>query len=357
MNPPPGHRILLAEDDPILRQMTTDLLELNGYQVTMASGGARAIESFNLACPDLVLADIAMAEGDGYSLLKHIRTHQTAADVPVIFMSGKSGLADIRAGLRVGVDDYIPKPFDPDELLRSITLRISRREQKHRLDALLGRSLHHDFRTPLTSILGFAALLSAAAAMGKPMPAAEVAEAAEMMQHSAEQLLELIERVGTIVEIASSSPKLAETYRTVTTADWLAGTRRNCEAVAQKMDRAPDLVLDLNEVPVPVPLAHWQLTLAQLVETAFDASPKGFPVRVTGRLEGHAYHVSVDCAAGSPPPADGAAVDPKASSLHFPGPGMDIVRRVAALSSSELKVLPTARGTAIHLIVPVGPRK
>ena len=357
MNSSPGHRILFAEDNPILREMTTDLLELNGYQVTMASGGARAIDSFNLACPDLVLADISMAEGDGYSLLKHIRTHRTAADVPVIFLSGKSGLADIRAGLRVGVDDYIPKPFDPDELLRSISLRISRREQKRRLDALLGQSLHQDFRTPLTGILGFAELLRAAAASGNPIPLAEVAEAASAIEHSAERLLELIERVGTIVEIASSSPMLAETYRTITATDWLAGTRRNFEAVAQKMDRAPDLILDLDDVPVPVPPAHWQLILAQLVETAFDASPKGCPVKVTGRLEGQAYHVSVDSTNGAPTTAGAAAVHPEASSVPFPGPGMDIVRRVAALSSSELKVLPAARGTVIHLIVPLGPRK
>lgn len=183
--PSSGHRILLAEDDPVLRAMTADLLELNGYQVTTASGGARAIESFGQACPDLVLADIFMAEGDGYSLLEHIRAHQTASDVPVIFLSGKSGLADIRAGLRVGVDDYIPKPFDPDELLRSISLRISRRERKQRLDGLLGRSLHHDFRTPLTSMLGFAELLRATARPGTPIPAAAVTQAAEMMQSSA----------------------------------------------------------------------------------------------------------------------------------------------------------------------------
>jgi DNA-binding response OmpR family regulator len=357
MTPAPGHRILLAEDDAILRAMTADLLELNGYQVTMASGGAQAIESFGQACPDLVLADISMAEGDGYSLLKHIRGHQTASDVPVIFLSGKSGLADIRAGLRVGVDDYIPKPFDPDELLRSISLRISRREQKQRLDALLGRSLHHDFRTPLTGILGFAELLRAAAMQGTPIPAAEVSEAAEMMQYSAERLLELIEKVGTIVEITSSSPKLAETYRTVTTTDWLAGARRNCEAVAQKMDRTPDLVLLLEEVPVPVPMTHWLMTLAQLLETAFEGSAKGIPVRVTGRREGQAYHVSVDCTVGASAPARVPVVHPGTSVLPVLGPGMDLVRRVAALASADLQILPTAGGTVFHLTLPEAPRK
>lgn len=351
MTPPPRHHILLAEDDPILREMTTDLLELHDYRVTSASGGARAIESFDQARPDLVLADISMAEGDGFSLLNHIRTHRTAGDVPVIFMSGKSGLADIRAGLRLGVDDFIPKPFDPDELLRSISLRIDRWGQKQRLDALLGRSLHHDFRTPLRSILGFSELLRAAALQGKPIPAAEVPEAAEEMQSAGERLLQLIEKVGIIMEIASSGPKLAETYRAITTTDWLAGTRRNCEAVAQKMDRTPDLVLDLAEVPVPVPLAHWQLTLSQLVEHAFEASPKGLRVRVTGRLEGRAYHVSVDFTDSPPPPAGATAGPTGAWSRSFPGPGMDIVRRVAALSSSELKVLPTNGGTVITLIV------
>ncbi len=357
MMPSSGHRILLAEDDPVLRAMTADLLELNGYQVTTASGGARAIESFGQACPDLVLADIFMAEGDGYSLLKHIRAHQTASDVPVIFLSGKSGLADIRAGLRIGVDDYIPKPFDPDELLRSISLRISRRERKQRLDGLLGRSLHHDFRTPLTSMLGFAELLRATALPGTPIPAAAVTQAAEMMQSSAEQLLELIEKVGVVREIASSSPQLAETYRTVTTSDWLAGARRNCAAVAQKMNRSPDLVLLLEEVPVPVPLTHWLLTLAQLLEAAFEGSAKGIPVRVTGRREGQSYHISVDCSDGVPRPAGAAAVHPGPSVLPVPGPGLDLVRRVAALASGDLKILPTAGGTVFYLTLPEAPRK
>lgn len=332
-----------------MREMTADLLELNGYRVTLAANGARAIESFEQVRPDLVLADIAMAGGDGFALLQHIRGHQTAADVPVIFLSGKSGLADIRAGLRGGVDDYIPKPFDPDELMRSIGLRIGRREQKHRLDAFLGRSLHQDLRRPLTSLLGFAELLRAAAVQGKPIPAAEVAEAAEMMQYSAERLLELIEKVGTILEIASSSPKLAETYRSATTADWLAGAHRNCAAVAQKMDRTPDLVLRLEDVPVALPREHWQLTLAQLVENALVASPKGRPVRVTGRREGDAYHVSVDCTEGAPPSAGAAGA-------AFTGPGLDLVRRVAALASGELKVSPTAGGTSVLLLVPGGAR-
>jgi len=357
MNPPPVHRILLAEDDPILCEMTANLLELNGYQVTMTSGGARAIESFNLACPDLVLADISMAEGDGFSLLKHIRTHPTAADLPVIFLSGKSGLADIRAGLRLGVDDYIPKPFDPDELLRSISLRVSRRDQKRWLDALLGRSLHHDFRTPLFSILGFAELLRETAVQGKPMPAAEVAEAAEMMQEAGEGLLQLIEKVGTLVEIASSSPKLAESYRTITTTDWLAGARRNCEAVARISDRASDLYLVLDEVPVPVPRAHWQLALAQLLECAFEASPKGLPVQVTGRLAGQSYHVAVDCADSRPPTVEATGGQPEAWSSAFPGLRMDIVSRVSALSSSELKVLRTNGRLVIHLIVPTRSRE
>ena len=232
-------------------------------------------------------------------------------------LSGKSGLADIRAGLRVGVEDYHPKPFDPDELLRSISLRISRREQKCRLDALLSQSLNHDSRTLLTCMLGFAESLRAAAASGNPIAFAEVAEAASAIEHSAERLLKLIERVGAIMEIASSSTKPAATYGTIAATDWLGGTGRNRKAVAQKIDRAPALILDLDAVPVP--LAHGQLILTQLVETAFEASPRGFPVKVNGSLEGQACLVSVDSTNCAPPQADAAGIRPEASPLRLSG--------------------------------------
>jgi CheY-like chemotaxis protein len=113
-------RILLAEDDFALRETTTDLLEIFGYAVTAVIDGQAAIENFNQNRPDLVLADITMPGIDGFALLRHIRAHPSGADLPFVLMSGKTSQADVQRGLSAGVDDYVVKPFNADQLERTI---------------------------------------------------------------------------------------------------------------------------------------------------------------------------------------------------------------------------------------------
>ena len=117
-------KVLLAEDDALIRDGVVEVLEGEGYQVETAPDGEVALEKFNATSPDFVILDIMMPKMNGYDVCKRIRAHD--AEVPIIFLSAKSEEIDKVVGLELGADDYINKPFGIKEFLARIRA-VSRR--------------------------------------------------------------------------------------------------------------------------------------------------------------------------------------------------------------------------------------
>lgn len=119
--------ILVAEDDPNILTGLVDTLESEGYTVTTATNGEKALRLFKAGKFDLVLLDIMMPEVSGYDVCKHIRAKDE--DTPIIMLTAKSEEIDKVVGLQLGADDYISKPFGVHELLARIqaVLRRSKR--------------------------------------------------------------------------------------------------------------------------------------------------------------------------------------------------------------------------------------
>ncbi|HCT29922.1 MAG TPA: hypothetical protein DIW31_04150 [Bacteroidales bacterium] len=139
-------QILLIEDDEFLRDSTGLFLEEEGYDVIAAKNGVEGVEFALEKIPDLILCDIAMPRMSGYEVFKIISENSVTHSIPFIFLTAKTEKEDIRTGMQMGVDDYITKPFDYDELLRAIELRISKREKlmaasKSGFNALLDSTL------------------------------------------------------------------------------------------------------------------------------------------------------------------------------------------------------------------------
>jgi len=109
--------VLVAEDDPGLREAVTLTLETLGWQVVPASDGRQAWEMVQRYLPDLIVTDIQMPYMDGYDLLKRVRTDLRTAFIPVIFLTSRNRCEDRVKGYLLGGDDYIEKPFDHRELL------------------------------------------------------------------------------------------------------------------------------------------------------------------------------------------------------------------------------------------------
>lgn len=121
-----GRRILVVDDDRNLRKIITTNLELAGYDVTSAASGVEAMQILEDLQPDLVLLDVMMPAMDGYETTRRIRKHPTNSHVPIILLTAKGEVEDKVAGFDAGADDYITKPFGPQEMLARVRAKIRR---------------------------------------------------------------------------------------------------------------------------------------------------------------------------------------------------------------------------------------
>lgn len=111
------NRILLVEDDPGIVKSLTEFLNAEGFQVASASGQTAAIQLFDREPFDLVLLDVSLSEGNGFATCASLKSRST---VPVIFLTASGDEGSTVAGLDIGADDYIAKPFRPRELVSRI---------------------------------------------------------------------------------------------------------------------------------------------------------------------------------------------------------------------------------------------
>ena len=110
-------KILLVDDDAKLRKLLTEYLEGYGYRVLTAPDGLNIQERLREGAPDIVILDIMLPQKDGLEVLREIRSEHA---IPVIMLTAKGEEADRIVGLELGADDYLPKPFNPRELLARI---------------------------------------------------------------------------------------------------------------------------------------------------------------------------------------------------------------------------------------------
>lgn len=127
-----AYKILLAEDEPTMRRLMGMLLGRQGHQVIEAENGEPVVELALQHQPDLILLDIMMPVVDGFEALRRIRATPGIDDIPVIFLSAKSQIEDRVDGLRMGADDYLIKPADPNELMARIDSVMLRSRRKAR---------------------------------------------------------------------------------------------------------------------------------------------------------------------------------------------------------------------------------
>jgi DNA-binding response OmpR family regulator len=111
-------KVLIAEDDKDFGAVLAQYVSINGFEVKRAHDGKEAWEMFRAEKPDICVLDVMMPETDGFSLAEKIKAANN--DMPIIFLTAKSLKEDIVRGLKIGADDYITKPFDPEILILRI---------------------------------------------------------------------------------------------------------------------------------------------------------------------------------------------------------------------------------------------
>lgn len=136
-------KILVIEDDNLLSENISLLLNLSGYQVFCANDGKSGIETALKESPDLILCDIKMPNLDGYSVLHIMNNHPKTATIPFIFLSGSNELESLRKGMTLGADDYLIKPLNEADLLNAIKTRIQKSEMYLKQIQHYTESYHH----------------------------------------------------------------------------------------------------------------------------------------------------------------------------------------------------------------------
>ena len=123
--------LLVVDDDPSLLLAVSETLRAEGHDVVTARRGAEAMVRVAESLPDLIISDIRMPGMDGYALVRNLRSAPRTRLIPIIFLTAKDDIADRITGFRTGVDAYITKPFEPDELVAIVKSILDRVQRTH----------------------------------------------------------------------------------------------------------------------------------------------------------------------------------------------------------------------------------
>lgn len=126
----PSPRILVIEDDPDFRAMMCLALESDGFEVIPAENGRVGVALATDLLPSIILCDVKMPELDGHDTLTQLRTLPTTKDIPFVLLSGWADRKDVRRGMNLGADDYLVKPFTPEELIDTVRARLHRHSER-----------------------------------------------------------------------------------------------------------------------------------------------------------------------------------------------------------------------------------
>jgi CheY-like chemotaxis protein len=211
-------KILVVEDEKELSDNIRILLEAEGYSVILAENGLEALKAIDKENPDLIISDIMMPFMNGYELFETVKEDLKTKIVPFIFLTAKSDIPSLRYGMNLGADDYLIKPFTPEDLLQSIKTRFNKSQALSRqLDEIRENISHyipHELRTPLVSILGFSEIIIS------DIDALEKNEILSMVRSISLGAERLHNRIEKFIELISLEP-IAVNF-------WVKGNKKGC---------------------------------------------------------------------------------------------------------------------------------
>ena len=115
-----GKKVLVAEDEPDIRGLIVFSLQYAGYEVVEALNGEDAVKLAEVEQPDLILLDVRMPKRNGYEACSVLKAQEATRGIPVVFLSARGQETEIKQGLELGAEEYILKPFAPDELYQRV---------------------------------------------------------------------------------------------------------------------------------------------------------------------------------------------------------------------------------------------
>lgn len=361
-------KILVIEDEYSIRYNLKEILTLHDFEVVLAENPQEGLFLATEKSPNLILCDIAMPTMNGYELLKTLKNNPETMDIPFIFLTAKIDRKDQRYGMELGADDYISKPFQIDELIKAIKIRLAKKahlekQKQQKLDELrhnIAFYLPHELQTPLNGIIGGSQLLNNYVQVLKQE---DIKEISGIISNSAERLQSLIQKFWLYadLEITANNPekinKIRQEKNQCFTTNLITNLAQN---IAKKANRENDLELELTDEMINISEDSFQKVVQELVDNAFKFSETSTPIKIFNKINNSKFHLFIiDNGKGM----SKQEIDQIGAYMQFDrrkyeqqgsGLGLIIVKRILELYNGNLNIKSVlGKQTVIEVILPI----
>lgn len=280
------HRILIIEDDPVIRTQMTQMLRFERFEALEAVNGRQGVASALRALPDLIICDIMMPELDGFGVLRALRDNPQTATIPFIFLTALVAGDKRHLGMEEGADDYITKPFAPNELLGSVRRRLEKRKRQleegcrrtEEVSLAVAASVPQEILEALdhiTAATGLVTLISP----DDDRPVAEMHRTVRQESNRLRRMMRRLHLYAQLPQLYANRFELAGTGLFAMTAEPLERVAREA---GRNWNRETDLVIALEPALLPLREEYLAQLVEELVDNACKFSAPGTPVEVTG---------------------------------------------------------------------------
>ncbi|MGB0579138.1 MAG: response regulator [Limisphaerales bacterium] len=360
-------RVLLIDDDELFAAATAALLKSEGYEVATAANGLDGVKAATAEQPDVVLCDLVMQPVDGLMTLSILRHNTNTAQIPFVIVSGQREIDAVRKSMVLGADEYLPKPFTPDELLE-VTARMLK--VRHAAKAA-SRIIVHELQTLL----------------GSPLET-HLSESMDQLRFTVGELHSLVPATAAVnatkhrLQAEREIEGLSRAISNARLLSHLEVVAGNADAVRMLRDSRPvrlrplleaeigrygrsdgrteDCEYEMEDVAIRMDQACLLRVLDELARNALAYSPHGSKIRVMARNIGQAAHVDIanDCVGDltgnttiQVKKMDFESILPKEFNQGF---GLKIAYSLIAMHGGTLSIRrPAVRQVCLHLHLPL----
>ena len=287
-----SERILIVEDDELLRDNITEILISEGYDLISASNGLEGLKEAKRTKPDLIISDIMMPEIDGFEFLEKLLDDQELASTPIIFLTAKADKIYVRKGMHLGADDYITKPFEISDLLDTVKIRLKKSENAKKdvkiLQDEITSKVPHELRTPLVPKLGFSEMI------GELDDLEEVKSLAKMINKNGKYLHEKIEKFllykDLILLERNTENKIATNESLILNDNFLSSLLSEFN---QELNSKKRVEVAVEPIEIETSTILFRTLLKELIENGLRYSDLENKVRVSGKKHDDKYEIII----------------------------------------------------------------
>ena len=289
-------KILIVEDDPVLKSNISELLQAEGYNTNSASNGLEALNYIRKEVPDLIISDIMMPMMDGMELIKQVQSNAETATIPFVFLTAKVDAQNIRLGMNSGADDYLTKPFKTLELLDTVSARLKKKENAvQRFEEMkieIAAKVPHELRTPLVSIFGYSdIILDEIDNLSKD----EIKSYIKMIRNAGEKIHERVEKflIYTEVELLYRGMEYGEKIKNETFLINQEEIEWNFMDLVKDKKRGDDLLISIDDYKIGIAKDYLMIIIKELLDNAVKFSKLSTQIKLTGYFENEYYKIVV----------------------------------------------------------------